>query len=290
MQKSKKRKERETTYLRLENTDQISSSEEKTRTIERIPVLVVERPVKLAGIEFELEKKSTVFGRSKECEALIDESSVSRRHALFERSNSNIFVKDLNSTNGTFVNGKRILNQKLADGDRIKLGRVVLRFEIRTSAEHEVKDEYYLDNLTGVYNRKFFDAKAKKIISAKSISSLIFIDLDDLKKINDTKGHSAGDEALRKLASILKKSIRGDDVVSRYGGDEFVLLLSGADLDASIEIVKRIIDRVSKEDFSISAGISVYPRDGKELEKLIKVADSRLYKAKSEGKGIVVNE
>jgi diguanylate cyclase (GGDEF) domain len=160
-----------------------------------------------------------------------------------------------------------------------------MRLESRSYTEHIKRKrqrlEAILDPLTHLYNRRFFENEIKNLIFNDEKFSLIFIDLDDLKKINDSKGHTEGDKALKELAKSIKSSIRQTDIAARYGGDEFVILLKGLSRSVAEKIAYRIKEKTS---FDFSFGISEFPEDGKDQEELIKKADERLYLMKRKKK------
>lgn len=151
------------------------------------------------------------------------------------------------------------------------------------------------DSLTSLYNRNFFEETLKKAIeSAKrgEVYSLLFIDMDNLKKINDNFGHLVGDDTIRAVSRAIQKSIRTSDIAARWGGDEFVVLLKG-DAEVAKIVAERIQSTLKKINLnlvnytinpSVSIGITII--DGtKDIETLIKEADQCAYLAKSEGKG-----
>ncbi len=273
--------------LRDDLTDPTDITQARKRNLreDRIFVFVIENPPQIAGREIEL-KLPGIIGRSNEVDMVIPEKSVSRKHAFIEaKEEGTLIIKDLNSTNGTFVNGKKIVLTKIVPGDLITLGRVEMRLESRSYTEHirrkKQRIEAILDPLTHLYNRRFFDNEIKNLIFNDEKFSLIFIDVDDLKKINDLKGHIEGDKALKELAESIKSSIRQTDIAARYGGDEFVILVKGSSKDIAEKIAYRIKE---KTRFDFSFGISEFPEDGKDSEELIKKADERLYLMKRKKK------
>lgn len=158
------------------------------------------------------------------------------------------------------------------------------------------------DELTGAYNRRFFDKKIKEeVIRARRYKkdiSLLILDLDNLKQINDTYGHLVGDEALVKLANILSSNLRSTDYLCRYGGDEFAIIMpetSGYDAFYKAELLRKLI---ALEDITlpngcsfnmtVSIGVGEYTDNIATEEELIKKADTALYIAKSKGKNTVV--
>jgi len=151
----------------------------------------------------------------------------------------------------------------------------------------------YHDKLTGLANRKYFteefEALKQKADSSGSNIGLIFIDIDQFKAINDNYGHDVGDRVLESIAAKMKNNLKGEDILARMGGDEFLVALS--DLNSKSEIIKvakRLIKKLNgdliigdrKIKISVSGGVSFYPDESRELEILIKNADAAMYKAK----------
>ncbi len=169
----------------------------------------------------------------------------------------------------------------------------------RKADQQQVEYLAKYDTLTGLPNRTlFFDRCAMALATARRTQSqvaLLFVDLDDFKPINDTRGHDAGDQVLQQVANRLMSSVREMDSVARFGGDEFVVLLSGISSHAPVSrIARQIIDKVSepyelvggeKVSLSCSIGIALYPDDGTTTAALIRNADIAMYTAKREEKG-----
>ncbi len=156
--------------------------------------------------------------------------------------------------------------------------------------------ESITDGLTGVYNYRFLIRSLKvEIKRAKrfnSMFSFLMLDVDNLKDYNDRNGHLSGSRALTDIASVLKESSREIDIVAKYGGDEFGILLPGTSGEGAIMYGQRVLEGVKRYMFdgitpgllTCSIGISVYPDDAINIEKIIDRADTALYKAKSDGK------
>lgn len=151
----------------------------------------------------------------------------------------------------------------------------------------------YHDKLTGLANRKYFAHKfenlKQKADFSKNNIGLIFIDIDKFKDINDNYGHDVGDRVLENIAAKMRNNLKDEDIIARMGGDEFLIALSNLDSKSKIiKVAKRLIKELNGSliideheiEISVSGGISFYPDDSAELEKLIKTADSAMYKAK----------
>jgi diguanylate cyclase (GGDEF)-like protein len=156
------------------------------------------------------------------------------------------------------------------------------------------------DPLTGVYNRRHFEKLIKtefsKAVRYKSPLSCLMVDVDHFKRINDRYGHDAGDSVLRKVTEILSSSLREVDVLARWGGEEFIILLPNTDRDKALVVAERILRNISghrfeklaeRERVTVSIGVAVVDGDTKDWEALIKQADDALYRAKAKGRNRV---
>jgi diguanylate cyclase (GGDEF)-like protein len=246
---------------------------------------------------------STVLGRSLDCEIRIAEVGVSRRHALIEQQGSIDYVlQDLGSRNGTTVRGRQITKCRLTDGDRIGIGPIFFRFALTDEMEELALRRRYessiIDGLTGALNRKHFDdrligelAFAKR---HKAEVSLLILDVDHFKEVNDRLGHLAGDSILRQLALKIRDALRVEDVFARYGGEEFAIIARGIDRQGALAFAERVRNLVALTPFlfettpvpiTVSIGVATLHecRDAS-VDQLITLADSRLYVAKASGR------
>ena len=146
------------------------------------------------------------------------------------------------------------------------------------------------DVLTGLLNRRELEARfaseAARATRSGTPCGLVLIDVDRFKDINDTHGHERGDDALRRIAAVLQRTVRGNDTVARFGGDEFVVLLPGAHRDEVAAAARRIGRVVRDAELSVSIGLATWPHDCPEMEQLFSVADANMYRAKRAGRGL----
>lgn len=162
--------------------------------------------------------------------------------------------------------------------------------------EKEIEKLAYYDQLTGLANRTLFYNMAEKFLEEAKRNNtklgLMFIDIDQFKRINDKYGHKVGDQVVVEVANLLEKSTRKHDIVSRYGGDEFLILLPNIKhynnykiIASRIAIANRrvIVSDDIQIDISLSIGVSFYPRDGETIDDLIFKADKAMYCAKNRG-------
>ncbi|MBY0371230.1 diguanylate cyclase [bacterium] len=292
------------------NSDNTAVAESQTLKIRleqaksSAPTLVVISGKPL-GKSFFLTKPVMVLGRDLTADISIGETSISRRHTEFNVSEQGIFCKDLGSTNGTFINDQRCGNQQLVDGDLIRCGNTILKFLKEGKIENLHYEKMYelanRDALTQALNRKAIMeliAEEHERSSARSLPlTLLMLDIDHFKTINDTYGHPAGDHVLKETcALILNKMIRSQDVLGRYGGEEFALLLRETKLPIAIDVAERIRAAIEKQVYTfdnkqipvtISIGVASLDSTSKSADDLIATADRALYDAKNQGRNRV---
>ena len=155
-----------------------------------------------------------------------------------------------------------------------------------------------VDSLTGLFNKRFYDITVrkeyKKALRFNQIFSLFLLDLDDFKKVNDTKGHLFGDQVLANFGEFLSLSSREEDIICRFGGEEFIVILPETTGDGALMYAERIREILKEDSFfkkhkiTFSGGISTFPHNGKDLEELFKSVDKSLYAAKYAGKDCII--
>jgi diguanylate cyclase (GGDEF)-like protein len=173
--------------------------------------------------------------------------------------------------------------------------------DLRTSHDH-LEELLMIDDKTGLFNFREFQRRLREEWNRaeryRTPLSLIFLDLDDFKDINDTRGHPAGDQALKEFATLVSGGARASDVAARYGGEEFAIILPHTDGTMGLRVAERIvaavrefafIDEVEPTRITVSAGVATYPA-GPEIDSmdaLVRAADKALYRAKDAGKDCV---
>ncbi len=259
-----------------------------------------------AGLVFTLHADVHVMGRGEVADLRVDEPDVSRVHLrLLRMPDGHYEVEDAGSTNGTFLGADRVERAALKPGDRIQLGpHLVLRYSITDEVEQELLARMHesatRDHLTRLYNRRHFLVRlASEMAHARrhpGALALLLMDLDGLKRINDTEGHAAGDVLLKTVASRLSRLVRAEDVLARFGSDEFVILARSTPLAAALALGERLrvalgnIELPSSGDHpvvstSLSVGVaalSELPEAGTPLD-LVALAEDRLQLAKRQG-------
>jgi diguanylate cyclase (GGDEF)-like protein len=244
-------------------------------------------------------------GRALETGLPLDDDAVSRRHARFAWTGNAFAVRDLESTNGTWVNDDSVVERILRDGDQVKIGRTIFKFIYGGNIELSYHEEIYrlmtFDGLTRVFNKRSFEEALQREVSRSQRYqrhlSLVLFDIDHFKRINDTRGHLAGDAVLRQLAGLVAANVRREDIFARVGGEEFALLLpevagDGARIVAEKirALIQRSIFRFDEQPIPVTASFGVAsfePEASLAPADLYRIADERLYQAKSSGRNRV---
>src|SRR5436305_611589 len=201
----------------------------------------------MMGSRYTLNELPIVLGRASDCDIRINDHSVSRRHARIQPGADGYYTVDLQSTNGTFVNDIQASICKLKDGDYLRVGNCIYRFLAGGNVEAEYHEELYrltiIDSLTDIHNKRymieFLDRELARSARYKRPLALILFDLDRFKAINDDLGHLGGDFTLRELASVVKSSIRKEELFARYGGEEFAVVLPETNFEGGIHVAER---------------------------------------------------
>lgn len=262
-------------------------------------------------------RKDTRVGREQGVEIEVSDDTVSRIHARIHFENIDrpneepiCVLQDNESRNGTFLNGKRTAAPtRLKNGDRVFIGNTCLAYFLRTELEintdQKLRAMATTDALTGLMNRGYMAIQYQKEIDrARRYMrplTVLMIDLDDFKKVNDTYGHHVGDEVLDQFAKLIVLKIRVHDSAARYGGEEFAVLLPETNAQGALVIAERLRKTIESSAFATKAAtlhltasiglaeINLLVEES--LEELIRRADMALLEAKRRGKNMVyVNE
>jgi len=243
------------------------------------------------------------IGRGSAAGLILDADSISRKHARIERFGGGHKIVDLGSTNGTYVNGARVKEQILKDGDRIGIGKALLKYlaggNIEGAYHEEVQRLMRFDPLTNISNKRHFDESLRLSVftaagAAKPLSLIVF-DLDHFKKVNDTYGHMAGDAVLCGATAAVQTILSPTELFGRVGGEEFAVVCEDADLQSALERAEAIRRAVSREPYAfeekrlpvtVSAGVAQLA-GAEEAEGLFDRADAQLYAAKGAGRNCV---
>ncbi len=251
--------------------------------------------------------RAIFIGRDATCDFAIEDSSISRKHAriyleTLPGRDAQVVIQDLDSTNGTIVNGDPINRQVLNHGDRIHVGDILLRYEVLDSVDIAYRDDVARqiqdserDPLTQLLRRNLMDEHLPALLEHCREQdwpvSAVILDLDHFKSINDTLGHAAGDDVLRKTGAIILETVRKDDLAIRYGGEEFLLVLPGARRLHARLLAERLREAIAQTSFPalgdrrVTASLGVAERaGGEEFVAWIQRADEALYRAKERGR------
>ncbi len=274
----------------------------------QICLLVLGGPQK--GATLSLSSGRSTIGRSNKADLPIEGLGISRVHASFEVGEDGaIIFKDEGSTNGIFVNGQRVSEAELKEGDKLGLGpEVIMRLNFPDNEVLSVMEEMYrgatLDPLTGLLNRRSFQDRMEeefKVNQRHRLPSCVaLMDVDKFKTVNDTYGHPAGDAVLVKLAGLLSDGLRTGDLLGRWGGEEFIFYMRQTDVDGALVAMNRLRKKLADTEIEVptpqglqiiqvtmSVGLSPLDPMG-QLNWAIENADQALYEAKHSGRNRVI--
>ena len=284
-------------------------------TTERRPVLVALRG-ELLATPIPLERSKVTLGRALDADIRLNDAKASRLHASIDietdaDSGRSIFrITDLNSTNGTLVNGRAISEALLNHGDKILIGDQLFRFELLDEIDRAFQQQIQRlighDELTGLLTSKSFFTELRREAARAEATSLPFcvlmMDLDHFKTVNDNYGHLVGNRTLQDVGVIIKAALRSGDVASRFGGEEFAAFLLDADYLQGLVAAERVRRGIEQTLFSaategthpqaqrfhltVSIGVACFPDDDRDPIRLVELADSALYRAKRNARNV----
>jgi two-component system cell cycle response regulator len=258
------------------------------------------------GEMYRLEKDQVVLGRGDKVDLRLIDDGISREHAQILRQGGQLFLEDLGSTNGTYCNGERVTRHPLAEGDKILIGSTtILKFSYQDRLDEmfqrQMSESALRDGLTRAFNKRYFseriDSEFQYANRHRTPLSLIFIDIDHFKRINDVHGHQTGDYVLTQLATLLMSMLGEEEVFARYGGEEFAIIARGSALEAAGALSERMRAAVEGHPFShdgipipvtVSVGVASAPAAGLgSASSLVARADETMYAAKRAGRNRV---
>ena len=282
---------------------------------DRRPVLVA-LAGELLATPIPLDRPEVTLGRALEADVRVNDAKASRLHASITtevdaNSGENVFrIRDLNSTNGTLVNGRSVTEETLRHGDKISIGDQLFRFELLDEIDRAFQQRIQRllghDELTGLLTSKsFFTELRREAARAEQTSQpfcVLMMDLDHFKTVNDNYGHLVGNRTLQDIGVIIKAALRSGDVAARFGGEEFAAFLLDADYLQGLVAAERVRRSIEQSVFSastegatpaserfrltLSVGVACFPDDARDPIRLVELADSALYRAKRNGRNV----
>lgn len=261
------------------------------------------------GRRIPLVAPETVIGRDPTCNLVVPLDNVSRRHCVLHARDGGIFVRDLESTNGTWVNETEVARadeMPLRSGDLLKVGGCILKFLQAGNVEALYYEEIYrtivIDGLTQVHTKRYFleflDREMARCTRYGRPLSLLMFDVDRFKEVNDQLGHLTGDYILRELALLVKhRMIRKEELVARYGGEEFAIVLPESGPTKVRLFAEKLRGMIADHRFlfegrripiTVSVGIADMGPMITDPAAFIRAADMNLLAAKRSGRNCVV--
>lgn len=253
------------------------------------------------GRRFLLHKERVVVGRGRDCDITIQHDTVSRRHASIGRMGERRVVRDLGSTNGVHINGSPVDEGDLRSGDYVKIGEVIFKYLAGDNIESLFHEEIYRlaieDGLTRIPNKRylleFLDREFSRANRYDRPLSLMMIDLDHFKAVNDNQGHLAGDAVLADFADLIRPRVRKEECFARYGGEEFAVVMPETNLLGATRFAENLCEMTRAHTFrhqgttiriTTSVGVSVCSDETPSAQALLERADRLLRLAKQAGR------
>jgi diguanylate cyclase (GGDEF)-like protein len=271
-------------------------------------VVIHAREKGMQGKRYVLRNGPVRVGRMPDNEIVLDDVAVSRRHARFEKRSQGWVVMDVGSRNGSLWNDGELSGEVLLkNGDRVKVGSTIFKFLSGDDAEAQFFEEICrfrtIDHLTQVHSRKYFEDELEREFwrarrHGRALSLLVF-DVDRFKEVNDEHGHLVGDAVLRDVARLAHDRLRRHDVVARYGGDEFVVLMPETKLENALRLAGELCTLVAAHPIAFqsarlsvtaSMGVAELRADDTTPRDLFRRADAALLGAKRAGRNRVESD
>lgn len=253
------------------------------------------------GRRLKLADVPVTMGRSADCDFRLLNRAISRLHCRVWRDSSGFWVRDLNSTNKTYLNDRPVVEARLKDGDFITVGGTMVQFTQEKDVDHAAQSEFFdlvtHDQLTGLSQRRVFEQSCDQEI-ARSLRRnrefvLALVDVDEMSRINREWGKSAGDDVLKQVARALKAGLREEDLLCRFGGEEFAALLPETGLEEAEKLLNAVRSAISNVEFfiqgqsrsaSVSIGAVLWTPEYKSAAATLEGAEQKLKLAKAGGR------
>jgi diguanylate cyclase (GGDEF)-like protein len=268
------------------------------------PVLVVASGSEKDAGKRVLVESTLLIGRDPDAALPLSDGLVSWHHATIEDRGDEWALVDLGSTNGFSVNGEKVKEAVLKPNDALVFGSTVVRFELQdgvAQALNQVVERLLnVDDLSGLSVRRKFDADMEQMLAAarrvQRPMTLLVMDLDGIKKINDTHGHLFGAYVIGESGRVIGRVLGGRGIACRFGGDEFLAAMGGEPAEAGVALGEEIRAAINGHHFEkdgivlhpgISIGVAAFPADANSPRELFQKSDEALYRAKQSGKNCV---
>jgi two-component system, cell cycle response regulator len=288
--------------------DQTTLNSEIRRAKEQEACLIVIRGTP-QGHRYFITQPEMTIGRDQTADIVVQDQSVSRKHAKVSKKDNGVLLTDMGSVNGTTVNGHKVPpgdSVMLEKEDMVRLGNSIFKYlpagELEILFYGNLGFAANMDALTKIYNRAYLlealEAEFKRAKALHTDLSILYCDLDFFKKINDTFGHEAGDHVLREFCALVRGTqLRPKDIFARYGGEEFVIVFANMNAASANEIAEKIRIGVQTHAFiyegkrlpvTVSIGLAEINSEIQSAQTLLRAADKALYSAKEGGRNKVV--
>jgi diguanylate cyclase (GGDEF)-like protein len=256
------------------------------------------------GRRYDFLGEALTIGRGAVASIRVRDDTASRVHCEIVPDGERYVLRDLGATNHTFVNDQREVERALENGDVVRVGSHLFKFLSGAGFEAAYYDEVHrvmqTDSLTAALNRRGFDAELERLWYTATrygrSFSILMIDIDLFKRVNDTYGHRFGDFVLSHLSALCLEGKRYTDAFCRYGGEEFAFLLAETTLPGALMVAERLrsliegasfVDGDTRTPVTISIGVATYEAEVSSKEELVSRADACLYEAKRAGRNRV---
>jgi len=264
------------------------------------------------GAIYPFDPRTVVIGRSNHVDLRLNDHSISKSHCHIKHAEGPgtrpYVIEDLNSTNGTRLNGILIKSPlALSSGDRIEMGDTILRFNTQDDPDSEYQSHLLklatTDPLTNLLNKATLQKELERQLNYSQRYSrplsLLMIDIDHFKNVNDNFGHLTGDQILSQVGKRLQQNLRQQDLAGRFGGEEFTIILPETLLSGALILAERIRESISSQPFlinkithwiTISIGVAECNNQRMTSSELLEQADLALYQAKNNGRNQTIGQ